>query len=86
MISEFITAVEMAVLAFIAATFRVLGWFGVIALMAIESTLIPLPSELIVPFASWQLVVGTPLGLWGVLLIGLAAAFGSWIGDRKSVV
>jgi len=46
-----------------------LGYLGVVLLMAIESACIPLPSELIMPFAGYLVFKGT-LTLWGVTLAG----------------
>lgn len=54
------------------------GGYGLIAaLMALESTLVPLPSELIVPPAAYLAEVGGQFSIVGVVL---AAASGSWIG------
>jgi membrane protein DedA with SNARE-associated domain len=86
------TGIEQAVLNFITATYHLLQWPGVVALMAIESALIPLPSELIMPLAGWLLIrdVGRPVsyifaaGAYGALgnTIGslIAYAVGMWAG------
>jgi membrane protein DedA with SNARE-associated domain len=64
------------------------GYVGVAALMAIESACIPLPSEIIMPFAGYLVSTGK-LTLWGVALAGaigcnigstIAYAIGAWGG------
>jgi membrane protein DedA with SNARE-associated domain len=54
---------------FIIGVLSSLGYLGVVLLMAIESACIPLPSELIMPFAGYLVFKGT-LTLWGVALAG----------------
>src|SRR6185503_10808614 len=54
---------------FIVAVISGLGYFGVVLLMGIESACIPLPSELIMPFAGFLVFQGK-LVLWGVALAG----------------
>ena len=56
---------------FIIAVLSSLGYLGVVLLMAIESACIPLPSELIMPFAGYLVFKGA-LTLWGVALAGAA--------------
>ncbi len=47
-------------------------------LMAIESSVLPLPSELVIPPAAHLAYTGQiPLTLWGIVLAG---AIGSWLG------
>lgn len=58
-----------AVGAFIIAVLSSLGYAGVVLLMAIESACIPLPSELIMPFAGYLVFKGQ-LALWGVAMAG----------------
>ena len=53
------------------------GYFAVAGLMAIESACIPLPSEVIMPFAG-SLTSAGPLTLWGV---SLAGALGCVLGS-----
>src|SRR5213082_3641660 len=57
--------------AFVVATISTLGYSGVVLLMAIESACIPLPSEIIMPFAGY-LVYRGELGLTGVAVAGAA--------------
>ncbi len=56
-------------------------WPGVVALMALESACIPLPSEVIMPLAGWMLVKNKGLGLDWVLMAGLYGAIGNLIGS-----
>jgi len=51
-----------------------MGWSGVVLLMAIESTAIPLPSEVIMPLAGWRLVLDEGHGVAYVLLAGFWGA------------
>jgi membrane protein DedA with SNARE-associated domain len=63
--------------AFIVATISLLGYGGVVLLMAIESACIPLPSEIIMPFSGY-LVSRGEMNLW---LVGLAGAVGCVLGS-----
>jgi len=56
------------------------SYVGVFALMAIESTVFPLPSELVIPLAAYWAARGE-LHFWGVVV---AAALGSWAGAALS--
>ena len=58
-----------------------MGWSGVVALMSIESTAIPLPSEVIMPLAGWRLVLDQGHGVLYVLLAGFWGAVGSLLGS-----
>lgn len=49
--------------------------------MAIESTAVPLPSEVVMPMAGWRLISARGLGLEFVLLAGLYGGIGSVIGS-----
>jgi membrane protein DedA with SNARE-associated domain len=62
---------------FIVATISTLGYSGIVLLMAIESACIPLPSEIIMPFAGYLVSTGQ-MNLWGV---GLAGAVGCVLGS-----
>ena len=61
--------------------FDAIGWFGVVVLMAIESTAVPLPSEVVMPMAGWRLIADRGLGFEFVLLAGLFGGIGSVIGS-----
>lgn len=65
---------------FIIATISALGYGGIILLMAIESANIPLPSEIVMPFAGF-LVADGELNLW---LVALAGAIGCLVGSVVS--
>lgn len=54
MIDQLISAVASTIIAVISAG----GYLGVVALMAIESACIPLPSEIIMPFAGYLVSIG----------------------------
>src|SRR6185312_8686354 len=56
------------------------GYWGVALMMAIESTVFPLPSEVVVPPAAYWATQGH-LTFWGVVF---AATFGSWAGSAIS--
>jgi membrane protein DedA with SNARE-associated domain len=60
-------------------TISALGYLGVVLLMAIESACIPLPSEIIAPFAGFLVFTGR-FSLWGVALAGgVGSMLGSWL-------
>jgi membrane protein DedA with SNARE-associated domain len=56
------------------------GYLGVFVMMAVESTVFPLPSEIVVPPAAYWASQGT-FSFWGVVLV---AALGSWFGSALS--
>src|SRR2546428_4736949 len=60
-----------AATAFIVSVISAGGYPGIVLLMAIESACIPLPSEIIMPFAGY-LVYRGELGLTGVAVAGAA--------------
>src|SRR5205823_14166390 len=53
------------------------GYWGVALMMAIESTVFPLPSEVVVPPAAYWATQGQ-MSFWGVVA---AATLGSWLGS-----
>lgn len=58
------------------------GYLGVIILMAMESSVIPVPSEIVIPPAAYLAAQpGSNMTLWGVVLAG---TFGSWLGATAS--
>ncbi len=80
MSEKILAAVAAFITAFIAST----GYIGVAVLMGIESACIPLPSEIIMPFAGYQVYIGH-LSLWGVATAGalgcnLGSVIAYWIG------
>src|SRR5438045_9001637 len=52
------------------------GYWGIIVLMALESSIFPVPSEIVIPPAAFLAAQGK-LNLWGVIAAG---TFGSWVG------
>jgi membrane protein DedA with SNARE-associated domain len=56
------------------------GYAGVFTLMAIESTVFPLPSEVVMPPAAYWAVQGR-MNFWGVVFAG---TLGSWAGSAIS--
>lgn len=62
---------------FIVATISMMGYGGVVLLMAIESACIPLPSEIIMPFSGYLVSTGQ-MNLW---LVGVAGAVGCVLGS-----
>jgi membrane protein DedA with SNARE-associated domain len=73
--------VEHQILDFIRHVYQILGWPGVVLLMAIESACIPLPSEIIMPLSGWMLIADKGLGVKYVVLVGLCGAVGNVIGS-----
>ena len=61
----------------IVATISLLGYSGIVLLMAIESACIPLPSEIIMPFSGYLVSTGQ-MNLW---LVGIAGAVGCVLGS-----
>ena len=53
------------------------GYPLIVLLMAVESTVIPVPSELVIPFAAQRAQASGHLTLWG---IALAGTIGSFVG------
>ena len=62
---------------FIIATISLMGYAGIVLLMAIESACIPLPSEIIMPFSGYLVSTGE-MNLWAV---GVAGAVGCVLGS-----
>src|SRR5436305_13062607 len=52
------------------------GYLGIVVLMALESSIFPVPSEIVIPPAAFLAGQGK-LNLWGVIAAG---TFGSWLG------
>src|ERR1700752_1217458 len=73
MIAKIITILS----GFIVATISKMGYMGVVLLMAIESACIPLPSEIIMPFAGYLVYTGR----FSLLGVTVAGAFGCVVGS-----
>jgi membrane protein DedA with SNARE-associated domain len=54
------------------------GFWGVVVLMAMESSIFPVPSELVVPPAA---ILAADRGFWGLAEVVFAGVLGSWIGS-----
>lgn len=59
------------------------GYWGVIVLMAMESSIFPVPSELVIPPAAYWAVYGTEGSGPSMTLVGviIAGTVGSWLGS-----
>jgi membrane protein DedA with SNARE-associated domain len=73
MITQIITIISSFIISVISA----LGYGGVVLLMTIESAAIPLPSEIIMPFAGYL----ASLGRFNIWLVALAGAIGNVLGS-----
>lgn len=71
------SGLSAAVAGFVVATISAAGYLGIVGLMAIELACIPLPSELIMPFAGY--LVST--GRFDLLLAATAGALGCNLGS-----
>src|SRR6476620_6096763 len=78
--------IDAVVIPFLNGLYGAVGYLGVLIAMAIESAMIPLPSELILPYAGF-LVSDTsqiePLthGSWNFWIVVIAATIGNTIGS-----
>ncbi len=77
---------EQQLLLFVSSTYNLLQWPGVVALMAIESACIPVPSELIMPLAGWMLIKAQSLPVTYVMIAGVYGALGNTIGSAVAYV
>jgi len=78
-----IDALDQVVLPFIDSLYGAFGYLGVVIAMSIESAAIPIPSELILPFAGWSVsrgvvepLTGAPWAYWGAVLAGVVGNTG----------
>jgi len=74
-------AFEQQIVLFLQNLFTTIGWPGVVVAMAIESALIPLPSEVTMPLAGWMLIAAQNLPVSHVLWAGLMGAIGNTLGS-----
>ncbi len=74
-------AIEQELLNFISHIYSLIGWPGVVALMALESACIPVPSEIIMPLAGWMLIQAKSLNVAFTLVAGAYGALGNTIGS-----
>jgi membrane protein DedA with SNARE-associated domain len=73
MISKIIAALSALIVSFISGG----GYLGIVALMAIESACIPLPSEIIMPFSGYLVHTGRFHLLWVATMGALGCNLGS---------
>lgn len=73
-------AVMESLVAWVAQTIEIFGYPGIIFLMMLESIILPLPSEIILPLAGFLVGQGM-LNLW---FVALAATLGSVLGSCVS--
>ena len=81
-------ALDAIVLPFLESLYERFGYIGVVIAMTIESCAIPLPSELILPFAGWSVSRGliepltsSPWSYWPAVLAGV---LGNTLGSLAS--
>lgn len=81
-------AIDAVVIPFLEALYERFGYVGVVIAMTIESAAIPLPSELILPFAGWSVSKGltepltsSPWSYWGAVIAGVV---GNTVGSLAS--
>ena len=74
-------ALEQELFNFVSHTYTLMGWPGVVVLMAIESACIPLPSEIIMPLAGWLFIKNQSLGPVYILVAGAYGGLGCTIGS-----
>lgn len=86
--------IDTAVIPFLHDLYAAVGYLGVFFAMVVESTLLPLPSELILPFAGFLIsdhsiepLTHTEWNFWVVVVVGVAAnttgsLFGYALGAR----
>lgn len=81
-------ALEAVLVPFLESLYTSVGYAGVVVAMAIESCAIPLPSEVILPFAGWMVArgaveptTGVAWSYWGAVAAGL---LGNTIGSLVS--
>lgn len=78
-------AIEHQIVQFLQALFQAIGWPGVVAIMALESANIPIPSEITMPLAGWMLVEAQGHPSWYALVAGgFYGALGCTIGSVLS--
>lgn len=74
-------SIEHQLLELIAQVYDLMGWPGVVFLMAVESASIPLPSELVMPLSGWMLIQAKGLSPWYTVLAAFYGALGNLLGS-----
>lgn len=83
---NFVSQILIILAVFVKNLIGSLGYFGIVLAMAIESACIPLPSEIIMPFSGFLVVLGR-FNFWLVAWAGavgclLGSSFAYWLGSR----
>jgi membrane protein DedA with SNARE-associated domain len=78
--------IDRIVIPFLDSLYGAVGYLGVLIAMAIESAMIPLPSELILPYAGFLISDPTKLeplthGPWAFWIVVVVATIGNTIGS-----
>jgi len=78
--------IDQIVIPFLNSLYGAVGYVGVLVAMAIESAMIPLPSELILPYAGFLISDPTQLeplthAPWGFWIVVVAATVGNTLGS-----
>jgi membrane protein DedA with SNARE-associated domain len=78
--------IDQIVIPFLTQLYGAVGYLGVLVAMAIESAMIPLPSELILPFAGFLVSDATAIepitkSPWSFWIVVLVATLGNTIGS-----
>jgi membrane protein DedA with SNARE-associated domain len=78
--------IDKIVIPFLDSLYGAVGYLGVLVAMAIESAMIPLPSELILPYAGFLISDPTKIeplshGRWEFWIVVLVATIGNTIGS-----
>ena len=78
--------IDQIVIPFLNALYGAVGYLGVAVAMAIESAMVPLPSELILPYAGFLVSDPSQLepltrGPWGFWIVVVAATIGNTAGS-----
>lgn len=78
--------IDEIVIPFLNGLYGAVGYLGVLVAMAIESAMIPLPSELILPYAGFLISDPSQLeplthGPWGFWVVVVAATIGNTLGS-----
>src|SRR3954447_20083380 len=78
--------IDQIVIPYLDGLYAAVGYIGVMIAMAIESAMIPLPSEIILPLAGFQisdqsLIEPLTKGPWNFWLVVIAATIGNTVGS-----
>jgi len=78
--------IDQIVIPFLASLYGAVGYLGVMLAMAIESAMVPLPSELILPFAGFLVSDPTKIeplthGAWNFWIVVVVATLGNTFGS-----